>query len=242
MDPSAQKPVIAFFDVDNTLLRGASVYHVAIGAWRLGKLPLRDVLRFFWQQRQFIRLGENLMHLADVRDRALALIAGHTEGELRALSEDTFDRRLAQRLWPETVSLTQEHLAKGHQVWIVSATAQTVATVFAERLGLTGALGTVFESRDGRFTGNLIGPVCHGPSKADAAGALALALDSDAATCWAYSDSHNDIPLLELVGNPVAVNPDHALTEHAGRSSWPILRMHPSSIRNARRRAKAARP
>jgi HAD superfamily hydrolase (TIGR01490 family) len=242
MDPSEPKPVIAFFDVDNTLLRGASLYHVAIGAWRLGKLPLRDVLRFFWQQRQFIRRGENLGHLSDVRDRALTLIAGHTEVELRNLSEDTFDRRLAQRLWPETVALTKEHLAKGHQVWLVSATAQDVAAVIAERLGLTGALGTVFESTDGVFTGNLVGPVCHGSSKADAAGALARELDSDAATCWAYSDSHNDIPLLELVGNPVAVNPDHTLTAHAGESRWPILRMHPSSIRTARRRAKEARP
>ena len=233
--------MIAFFDVDNTLLRGASLYHVAIGAWRLGKLPLRDVLHFFWQQRQFIRHGENLGHLSDVRERALALIAGHTEFELRSLSEDTFDRRLSQRLWPETVALTQGHLARGHQVWLVSATAQNVAAVIAERLGLTGALGTVFESHDGVFTGKLIGPVCHGPFKADAAGALALALDSDAATCWAYSDSRNDIPLLELVGNPVAVNPDHTLTAHAERSRWPILRMHPSTIRTARRRARRAR-
>jgi HAD superfamily hydrolase (TIGR01490 family) len=231
-------PVIAFFDVDNTLLRGASVYHVAIGAWKLGIVSVRDIMRAFWQQRHFIKVGENQTHLSAIKERALQVISGRSEAELRTLSEDIFDRRIRPRLWPETVALTQEHLALGHQVWIISATAQSVATVFAERLGLTGALGTVFEARDGVFTGKLLGSVLHGQEKADAAVALAGRLAADSSACWAYSDSSNDIPLLSFVGNPVVVNPDKTLLAHAQTEKWAVMLMKPSSIRDARRRVK----
>ena len=235
---SEGRPVIAFFDVDNTLLRGASIWHVAIGAWRRGMLSPRDIWRFFWQQRNFIKVGENLGHLSDIKEKALRLIEGKTQEEIRSLSEEIFDRRIQQRLWPETVALTQEHLAMGHQVWIVSATASEVADVFAHRLGLTGALGTRFESRDGVYTGALEGPVMHAQDKADASIALASRLKAEAAECWAYSDSSNDIPLLTFVGHPVVVNPDHGLHAHATKHDWPVMRLNPSSIREARKRVR----
>ncbi|CAD5990600.1 HAD family phosphatase [Agreia sp. COWG] len=239
VDPAAvNTPVIAFFDVDNTLLRGASIWHVAIGAWRRGMLSPRDIWRFFWQQRTFIKVGENMGHLSDIKEKALRLIEGKTQAEIRSLSEDIFDRRIKQRLWPETVALTKEHLAQGHQVWIVSATASEVADVFAHRLGLTGALGTRFESRDGVYTGALEGPVMHAQDKADASIALASKLKADPAECWAYSDSSNDIPLLTFVGHPVVVNPDHGLHAHATKHDWPVMRLNPSSIKEARKRVR----
>jgi HAD superfamily hydrolase (TIGR01490 family) len=236
--PAGGRPVIAFFDVDNTLLRGASIWHVAIGAWRRGMLSPRDIWRFFWQQRHFIKVGENMGHLSDIKEKALLLIAGKTQAEIRSLSEDIFDRRISRRLWPETVALTKEHLAMGHQVWIVSATASEVADVFAHRLGLTGALGTRFESKDGIYTGVLEGPVMHAQDKADASIALATGMGVDPAECWAYSDSSNDIPLLTFVGNPVVVNPDHALHAHATKHDWPVMRLNPSSIKEARKRVR----
>lgn len=231
-------PVIAFFDVDNTLLRGASVYHVAIGAWKMGVLTASDIWRFFWQQRHFIKFGENATHLSDIKDQALQIIGGHTEAELHELSEQIFDRRIQKRLWPETVALTQEHLAQGHQVWIISATAQSVATVFAQRLGLTGALGSVFEAENGVFTGKLVGSILHGPEKAAAAEELANRIGANPAECWAYSDSRNDLPLLSFVGNPVVVNPDATLLAHAKEHNWAIMLMKASSIRDARRRVR----
>jgi HAD superfamily hydrolase (TIGR01490 family) len=236
--PSGNRPVIAFFDVDNTLLRGASIWHVAIGAWRRGMLSPRDIWRFFWQQRHFIKVGENLGHLSDIKEKALLLIEGKTQAEIRSLSEEIFDKRISQRLWPETVALTKEHLALGHQVWIVSATASEVADVFAHRLGLTGALGTRFESRDGVYTGAMEGPVMHAQDKADASIALTDRLNADPTECWAYSDSSNDIPLLTFVGHPVVVNPDHALHAHATKHSWPVMRLNPASIKEARRRVR----
>lgn len=230
------RPVIAFFDVDNTLMRGASLYHVGVGARRRGYLKLRDVLRFAWQQARFVAVGENRKHLESIREQALGLARGHSVTELRELAEQIFDRDIKRRLWPETVGLTQEHLANGHQVWLITATPIDIASVIAERLGLTGALGTVLETVDGCYTGSLIGHVLHGPRKAFAAEELTTRLGANLADCWAYSDSKNDIPMLELTGNRVVVNPDASLLNHATAKGWSILRLNKSSIRAARRR------
>jgi HAD superfamily hydrolase (TIGR01490 family) len=236
--PSA-RPIVAFFDVDNTLMRGASIYHVGRAAYSRGHLKLRDLLRFGWQQARFIAVGENRKHLDLVRERALGLARGHSAAELRDLAETIFDNAIERRLWPETVGLTQEHLNKGHEVWLITATPIDIARVIAERLGLTGAIGTMLETADGCFTGRLVGPVLHGERKAVAAEELTSRLGADLRDCWAYSDSGNDIPLLELAGNRVVVNPDASLKRHAELRGWSILSLNKSSIRAARRRVRA---
>lgn len=228
-------PVVAFFDVDNTLLRGASIYHLGRGARRRGMLALRDLVRFGWHQARFVAVGENGRHLVGVRERALALVNGRSERELEEIAEEVYDDFIAPRLWPETVELAREHLRAGHAVWLITATPLVIARVIAARLGLTGALGTRLESRDGRYTGALAGPMLHGEHKATAAAALADGLDASLADCFAYSDSRNDIPLLELVGNRVVVNPDALLARHARQQGWTTLRLRPSSIRRAQR-------
>lgn len=231
---------IAFFDVDNTLLRGASIYHFGQGAFRQGLLTVRDLVEFGWQQLRFIAVGENPRHLIRVRERALELAGGFTEAELSELAEDVYDRYIAPKLWPATVQLAEEHLARGHQVWLITATPVVIARVIAERLGLTGALGTEIEIIDGVLTGRLIGRILHGEYKAEAARALAEDVGADLANCWAYSDSRNDIPLLNLVGHRVVVNPDAALARYAKERSWSQLRLRVSSIRAARRTLRAA--
>lgn len=243
MNPSTDsvdgaRPVIAFFDVDNTLMRGASIYHVGGGAYRRGYLGVRDLARFAWQQARFIAVGENLRHLDVLRERALSLCAGIRESEVAALAEEIFDRRIERRLWPESVELAREHLAKGHQVWLVTATPSVIAEVIARRLGLTGAIGTRLETRDGCYTGRLLGPLLHGGNKAEAARRLADGAGSPLEDCWAYSDSRNDIPLLELAGNRVVVNPDTELMRHAMVHGWSVLRLNKSSLRAARRRVR----
>lgn len=152
---------IAFFDVDNTLMRGASLYHLGIGAWRRRLITGRDISSFAWKQARFIAVGENRVHLASVRERALEVVVGHNRAELIELSREIFDARLVRLLWPETVAVARAHLEAGREVWLVSATAQEVADVIAERLGFTGALGTVLETVEGVFTGRLIDGVCH---------------------------------------------------------------------------------
>ncbi|MBC7723806.1 MAG: HAD family hydrolase [Burkholderiaceae bacterium] len=234
-------PVIAFFDVDNTLLRGASVYHLGRGAQRRGLLSLRDLLRFGWHQVRFIAVGEKWEQITGVRERALELVGGLSEAELIGVAEEVYDDFIAPMLWPETVELTREHLRLGHQVWLITATPVVIADLIATRLGLTGALGTLLESVDGRYSGHLLGHVLHGQLKAEAATGLAADVGADLAHCWAYSDSLNDIPLLELVGNRVAVNPDARLARHSRESGWRILRLRTSSIRRARRARRTAR-
>lgn len=229
---------IAFFDVDNTLLRGASIYYVGRAAWRRGLISLRDIAVFAWQQFRFLAVGENHEHLEHVRERALGLAGGHRQDELVELAEEVFEQDIMPRLWPETVALANEHLAQGHEVWLITATPELMAEVFARRLGLTGALGTRVETVDGVFTGRLDGGVLHGQQKATAARSLAAERGIDLADCWAYSDSRNDIPLLEAVGNRVVVNPDAALLKHAREHGWQVLPLKRASIREARRRLR----
>ncbi len=234
----SDRPIIAFFDVDNTLMRGASAFHVGKGAFRKGMLGIRDVALFAWHDFRFVKVGENRQHLATVRERAMALLAGHSEKEVTELAQDIFDRNIAPRLWPETVDLTREHLAKGHEVWLISATPQLVGQVIADRLGLTGALGTVLEAHDGKFTGEIIGNVVHAEEKAVVAETLARERGVNLADCWAYSDSTNDIPLLSMVGNRVVVNPDARLKQHAVDHGWAIMPLRHASIREAQKRVR----
>ncbi|PZQ87576.1 MAG: HAD-IB family hydrolase [Leifsonia xyli] len=231
----SERPVIAFFDVDNTLMHGTSVFHVGREAWARGIIGWRDILLFGWHQRRFIKVGENQEHMGTARDRALGLIAGHTEAQIQELAESIWEHRIRPRLWPETVALAREHLDKGHQVWLLSATPVEVGELIAERLGLTGALGTRVEAVDGVYTGRLIGPVLHAEHKAVAARELAAELGVDLDASWAYSDSRNDIPLLELVGNRIAVNPDAGLARHAAENHWPTMRLDPAAIKAQQR-------
>ena len=236
--PSTDRPIIAFFDVDNTLLRGASVFQLGKGAFRKKLITVRDIALFGWHQIRFLAVGENGKHMSRARERALELIGGHKVAELSALAEDIYEKDIAPKLWPETLELAREHQRKGHEVWLISATPLIMGKVIAERLGLTGALGTVVEEVDGVFTGRLVGHMLHGEEKAVAALALAEQKGALLADCWAYSDSRNDIPLLTICGNRTVVNPDVALARHARAESWSVLLLKPSSIRAARKRVK----
>ena len=217
---SASRPIVAFFDLDNTVLRGASIYHLGRGARHLGVMRLRDVVKFAWHQARFIAVGENRRHMHSVRERALHLIRGHREQELTDLTSEVYDRFIAPRLWPGSVELVQDHLRRGHEVWLITATPTAVAKVIADRIGATGALGTQIEVDNGRFTGRVVGPLMHGAHKVAAASELMRRLGAEPADCWAYSDSRNDIPLMQTVGHRVAVNPDAGLRHHARNHGW----------------------
>ena len=129
---------------------------------------------------------------------------------------------VAARIWEGARELTQRHLSAGQRVWLVTATPVELASILSRRLGLTGALGTVAETVDGVYTGRLVGGLLHGEAKAAAIRALAVREGLDLARCSAYSDSANDIPLLEMVGSPCAVNPDSTLRAHARDQGWPV--------------------
>ncbi|MFN8078465.1 MAG: HAD-IB family hydrolase [Kineosporiaceae bacterium] len=228
-----EPPRAAFFDLDNTIMHGASIFQMARGLYQRRLLTWRDIAHFAWQQINFLLLGENLDHVADIEAKALSFVEGYRVTELRAIGEEIYDELMADKIWPGPYALAREHMAAGHQVWLVTATPVEVAEVIARRLELTGALGTVAEIVDGAYTGRLVGGIMHGQAKADAVRALAEREGIDLADCSAYSDSTNDLPMLSLVGRPVAVNPDAALRAHARANGW--------TIRDFRTGRKAAR-
>ncbi|HET6694686.1 MAG TPA: HAD-IB family hydrolase [Streptomyces sp.] len=229
----AETTVAAFFDLDNTVLRGASVFHLAKGLYRREFFTGRDIAAMLWKQVYFSVKGENLNHVAQIREQALGFVAGHSVAEIARIGEEVYDEVMADKIWPGTRALAEGHLESGDDVWLVTASPVEVATVIADRLGLTGALGTVAESVDGIYTGRLVGDAVHGPAKAVAVEALASERGYDLARCAAYSDSANDIPMLSLVGYPCAVNPDAALRQHARAQGWQVR-----DFRNGRRAAK----
>ena len=236
--PLTDVTAAAFFDVDNTLMQGASIYWFARGLAARRFFTASDLARFAWQQARFRLQGkENHGHIADIKESALAFVAGRRVDDVVALCEQIFDELIAERIWSGTRALAEQHLAAGRRVWLVTATPVELADIIARRLGLTGALGTVAEIKDGAYTGHLIGDIMHGAAKAEAVRDLAAAEGLDLARCTAYSDSANDLPLLSAVGHAVAVNPDGVLRRHARREGWDI-----KDFRSGRRAAMLALP
>lgn len=234
LDVGSDARSAAFFDVDNTVMQGASIFHLARGLYRRKFFTTRDILGAAWQQAYFRVAGvEDPEHVEKARSSALAFIAGHTVTELEELGEEIFDEAMARRIWPGTRALAQLHLDQGQRVWLVTAAPIEIARIIARRLGLTGAMGTVSEHVDGVYTGRLVGDMLHGPAKAEAVKALAEREGLDLSLCSAYSDSFNDLPMLRLVGDPCAINPDAKLREYARRQGW--------RVRDYRTARKAAR-
>ncbi len=227
--------VAAFFDLDNTLMQGASIFHLARGLYRRRFFTSREIAAAAWKQAKFRIVGaEDPDHVADAQASALAFIEGHTVLELEQLGEEIFDEAMAGRIWPGTRALAQLHLDQGQRVWLVTAAPAEIAGIIARRLGLTGALGTVAEHVDGVYTGRLVGTMLHGPAKAEAVEALAERERLDLARCSAYSDSANDLPMLSMVGHACAINPDARLRAHARRQGWRVY-----DYRTGRKAARA---
>ncbi|WP_433266090.1 HAD family hydrolase [Actinosynnema sp. CS-041913] len=227
LEPSPGVPTdltaAAFFDVDNTMMMGASIFHFARGLAARKYFRNSDLAGFAWQQIKF-RVGgrEDPQSVKASREQALSFVAGRSVAELVSLGEEIYDELMADKIWTGTQALAQMHLDAGQRVWLVTATPVELAQIIARRLGLTGALGTVSESEDGIYTGKLVGDLLHGRAKAHAVRALAAKEGLDLRRCTAYSDSVNDVPMLSVVGTAVAVNPDSGLRDTARKRGWEI--------------------
>ena len=232
---TADGAVAAFFDVDNTLVRGATLFQLAVALGRRGFVTRRDLTRFTTHQLRYLVLGEHPRHLDDLRARALSLLAGHDAELVSSVAREVCDHVLAERLYPGTLAILAAHRAAGHQVWLVTATPIEVGQPIADRLGATGCLATVAERADGRYTGRLVGRPVHGPAKATAVTELAMRLGLDLATSYAYGDSASDLAILSAVGHPCAINADPRLRRHALADGWPCYDFR--SGRRAMRRA-----
>lgn len=225
MPGRAEEPAgaAAFFDLDNTLIQGASLFHLARGLAAHRFLSGREIAKFGWDQFTFRMRGERAGQLETTRARALSFIEGHTASEIVQICHDIFDDYMESKIWPGTRALAQAHLRRGEPVWLLTAAPTELAQIVADRLGLSGALGTVAERVNGVYSGRLCGQVLHGPAKGAAMRALADREGYRLASCHAYSDSANDLPMLTAVGYPHAVNPDHRLKQYALQKGWPVV-------------------
>ncbi len=216
-------PRIAFFDVDNTLTRGSTLYFLGKGMYERGFFTKRDIGAWVLANIRFRMTGtEKSEVIARFQKSATDFIAGHKVDEIRKIGEEIYTEFVSPSLWEGTMAIAQRHLNAGDEVWLVTASPQDFAELIAEKLGFTGALGTQAETKDGKYTGNLIGPVLHGKEKASAVIKLTNERKINIKECFAYSDSHNDLPLLNTVGHPNAINPDAKLRIISFSSGWPV--------------------
>jgi HAD superfamily hydrolase (TIGR01490 family) len=212
----------AFFDLDRTLISGSSVFAFGRAAWRHGMVTTGELASDGLNAVLF-RLGGSTDDKADaVRDRILEAIHGRPVVELEELGDEVISQ-LLDAVRRESQVLIDLHHEAGRDTYIVSASPIEIVREFADAVGLTGGIGTVSEIADGVYTGRLSEPFCYGKGKAVAIEKLASQRGYDLRLCYAYSDSISDLPMLELVGHPVAVNPDRALESIAQRRGWPII-------------------
>ncbi|MEE6294448.1 HAD family hydrolase [Georgenia wangjunii] len=228
----------AFFDVDNTIIRGASAYHLARELYRRDFFGARDIVFFAGHSLAYGILGEDTRRIAAVRARALRIVRGRTVAEIVSIGEEVYDQVLAHRVFPGARALIDGHLAAGHQVWLITATPAEIGDLIARRLGVTGALGTIAEVKDGTYTGHLEANMLHGEGKKAAALEVAEREGLDLERSYAYGDSINDTPILSSVGHPCAINPEPRLRLHAAEVGWPVrdFRRRRRNVRTGMRR------
>ena len=214
---------VAFFDVDNTLLKGSTIFFLGRGMYQRGFFTKKDISAFVLANLRYRLTGkENKDEISRFQNAATDFIKGHNVNEIEKIGQEIYEEYVSPAIWQGTVEIAQEHLAKNEEVWLVTATPLDMANLIAKRLGFTGALGTRAEAENGIYTGKIIGALLHGREKAIAVKELANINNFDLENCYAYSDSHHDIPLLEAVGNPRVINPDALLEIRAYRDNWPV--------------------
>jgi HAD superfamily hydrolase (TIGR01490 family) len=208
----------AFFDLDRTLLRRSSALALAPTFRARGLISRRQMARAAAWQLMFMLRGASADTVKRAAEGGLLVLRGYSPKEMQALVVDSMERVLKPLVYAESLDLVELHRSRGEPVYIVSATLQEIVQVIADDLGFDGALGTIVEVEDGKYTGRAIRPL-HAENKARCI--RELGYDLDAST--AYSDSHTDLPFLEAVGHPVVVNPDRKLRRIAAERGWPVL-------------------
>lgn len=212
----------AFFDLDRTLISGASVFPFGVEAWRAGLLKNSDIAKYAAGALAFLAFGDKGVKSEGTR----AAILGHVDGVSVEMLDEVSAKvlpKLIDRVRPESHKLLQMHHDAGREMWIVSASPYGIVAPLADTLGMTGAIATRGKVIEGHYSAELEGPFVYGAGKADAIARLATERNYDLVASYAYSDSISDLPMLELVGHPVAVNPDSRLENTAHDRGWPVV-------------------
>ena len=212
----------AFFDLDKTVIARSSALAFSRPFYRGGLINRRSVLRSAYAQFVFLVGGADHDQMERMREYMSALIVGWPVETVRDIVAETLHTIVDPIVYGEAVTLIDEHHLAGRDVVIVSSSGAELVAPIGDMLGVDRALGSTLEVEDGRYTGAM-SSYLYAEAKAEAIGRLAEQEGYDLARSYAYSDSITDLPLLEAVGHPYAVNPDRALRREAAARGWPVL-------------------
>ena len=211
----------ALFDFDGTVISGYSVMAFIKEQIRRGHLSPRELVELLGAMASF---GLGTLGFSALMLAASQFLRGIREDSYANFGEELFDSDIARLIYPESRALVQAHLKKGHTVAIISSATPYQVRPSARELGIENVLCTELEVKDGVFTGAVIQPPCFGPGKVTAAESLAEQFGIDLDKSFFYTDSDDDIQLLERVGNPRPLNPNNKLLAISERRGWPVRR------------------
>jgi HAD superfamily hydrolase (TIGR01490 family) len=211
----------AFFDLDKTVIAKSSTLAFGRPFYQGGLVNRRAVLKSSYAQFVYLIAGADADQMDKMRDYLKTLCAGWDVEQVRTIVDETLHDLIDPLVYDEAVSLIEEHHAAGREVVIVSSSGEEVVSPIADMVGADRSIATRMVVEDGKYTGD-ISFYAYGVHKAEAIRDLAAERGWDLADCWAYSDSMTDLPMLEEVGHPVAVNPDKALRRTAVERGWEV--------------------
>jgi HAD superfamily hydrolase (TIGR01490 family) len=211
----------AFFDLDKTVIAKSSVLAFGRPFYQGGLINRRAVLKSSYAQFVYLVSGADEEQMDRMRAYLTQLCRGWEVEQVKQIVEETLHDLIDPIIYEEAAALIEEHRAAGRDVVIVSSSGEEVVEAIGELLGVDDVIATRMVVEDGRFTGE-IAYYAAGPKKATAILELAEERGYDLSTCYAYSDSITDVPMLETVGHPTAVNPDRALRRVAAERGWPV--------------------
>lgn len=232
----------AFFDLDKTILAKSSVLALAGPLFEAQLLTRRDVTRSAYAQLTFVAGRADHSVMEKMRAYLSAMVAGWETATLRRVIELNLESVVTPLVYAEAVALIRDHQAAGRDVIMITSTGADLAEPIGVLLGVDHVLSTQMVESDGLYTGE-ISDYMYAERKAEAATELAHQRGYDLSQCYAYSDSATDVPLLEAVGRPYAVNPDRDLRRVVTERGWPVLQFTDAPVlrpRHPRRRLALA--
>lgn len=212
----------AFFDLDKTVIARSSMLAFGRHFYKEGLLSRATIVRGLYAQVVYMLVGADEQKMERVREAMLALTKGWEQEHVATIVRETFEETVTPLIYAEALDLFDEHRRAGRRIFIVSSSPVEIVAPIAEHLGIDDFIATRARVEDGRYTGELEF-YAYGPFKATAIKEIAARDGIDLVASYAYSDSVTDIPMLETVGHPHAVNPDRELARVARDRAWPIL-------------------
>ncbi|ADD45979.1 HAD family hydrolase [Stackebrandtia nassauensis] len=230
MSPSTASSA-AFFDLDKTMIAKSSALAFGRPLYHGGLMARSDVLKAAYAQLAYLIAGADEDQMARTRDYLAQLCRGWETQQVSKIVAETLGELIDPYIYAEAVALVAEHRAAGRDIVLVSASGDELVRPIGRLLGIEDVIATRMVIEDGRYSGE-IEFYAAGPAKAEAMAEFAEERGYDLKDCYAYSDSMTDMPMLEAVGHPTAVNPDRGLRKLALERGWPILSFkHPISLR-----------